>query len=168
VGCGIGLQTQLAFGIGRFRSVDASRTAAAVTGKTALRALSDDSYGIALAYTIDGNRTPGEPLRHTGSSASLVVSVPHGHTMFHANLGLTRNHVEGRNAKVYALAVERPGEQGIDVGVELFGQSSESPWIGAGARYAVRAEKLWVDFSFAGQSGGSHARQLTVGLKYAF
>ena len=88
--------------------------------------------------------------------------------MFHANLGLTRNHVEGRNAKVYAFAVECLGEQGTDVGVEVFGQSGESAWIGSGARYAIEAEKLWIDFSLAVQSGGSHARQVTVGLKYAF
>lgn len=168
VGCGIGFDTQLAVGMGRFNSVDGSRTAAAIAGKTALRALSEDSIGVALAYTIDGSRTPGEPLRHTGSSASVVVSVPHGRTMFHANLGLTRNHVEGRNAKVYAFAVERLGEQGTDVGVEVFGQSGESAWIGAGVRHAIEAGKLWVDLSFAVQSGGGHARQMTVGLKYAF
>ena len=168
VGCGIGFDTQLALGMGRFSSGYGSRSAAAALGKTALRRLSGDSFGMALAYTVDGSRTPGEPLRHTGSSASVVVSVPHGRTMFHANLGLTRNHVEGRNAKVYAFAVERFGEQGTDVGVEVFGQSGESAWIGTGARYAIEAEKLWVDFSLAVQSGGSHARQLTVGLKRAF
>jgi len=168
VGCGIGFGTQLAFGMGRFSSVDGSRSTAAATGKTALRTLSDDSFGIALAYTIDGSRTPGEPLRHTGSSALVVVSVPHGRTMFHANLGLTRNHVERRNAKVYALAVERLGERGADVGVEVFGQSGEPAWIGTGARYAIEAEKLWVDFSLAVQGGGSHARQATIGLKVAF
>jgi hypothetical protein len=168
VGCGIGFETQLALGMGRFSSADGSRSAAAAMGKTALRPLTEDSFGLALAYTIDGSRTPGEPLRHTGSSATVVISVPRGRTMFHANLGLTRNHVEGRNAKVYALAVERLGEQGMDVGGEVFGQSGESPWIGAGARYAIAAEKLWVDFSFAVQSGGSHPRQVTVGLKYAF
>jgi hypothetical protein len=54
------------------------------------------------------------------------------------------------------------------VGVEVFGQSSESAWIGAGARYAIEAEKLWVDLSFAVQGGGNHARQGTMGLKYAF
>ena len=168
VGCGIGFDTQLAFGVGRFSSDYGARSAAAAMGKTALRPLSEDSFGMALAYTIDGSRTPGEPLRHTGSSASVVVSVPYGRTMFHANLGLTRNHVEGRNAKVYAFAVERLGEQGTDVGIEVFGQSGESAWIGTGARYAIEAEKLWVDFSFAVQSGGSHARQVTVGLKHAF
>jgi len=168
LGCGIGFNTQLAFGMGRFSSVDGSRSAAAAMGKTALRPLSEDSFGMALTYTIDGSRTPGEPLRHTGSSASVVVSVPNGHTMFHANVGLTRNHLEGRNAKVYAFAVEHLGEQGVDVGVEVFGQSSESAWIGTGARYAIEAEKLFVDFSLAVQSGGSHARQATVGLKYAF
>lgn len=168
VGCGIGFQTQLALGLGRFRSADESRTAAAAMGKTALRPLTEDSFGMALAYTVDGSRTPGEPLRHTGSSASVVVSMPYGRTMFHANLGLTRNHVEGRNAKVYAFAVERLGEQGTDVGVEVFGQAGESTWMGTGVRHAIEAEKVWVDFSFAVQSGGGHARQLTVGLKCAF
>src|SRR6185295_9162342 len=50
VGCGIGFDTQLAFGMGRFNSVDGSRTAAAAMGKTALRPLSEDSFGMALAY----------------------------------------------------------------------------------------------------------------------
>lgn len=168
VGCGIGFDTHFAFGIGRFSSVDGSRSAAAAMGKTALRALSEDSFGMALAYAIAGIRTPGEPLRHTDSSASVVASVPYGRTMFHANLGLTRNHVEGRSAKVYAFAVERLGEQGTDAGVEVFGQSGESVWIGAGARHAIEAEKLWVDLSFAVQRGGGHARQGTVGLRYAF
>jgi hypothetical protein len=48
VGCGIGFDTQLAFGMGRFSSVDGSRAAAAAMGKTALRPLSEDSFGMAL------------------------------------------------------------------------------------------------------------------------
>jgi hypothetical protein len=137
-------------------------------GKTALLPLSEDSFGMALAYTLDGRRTPGEPWRYTGSSAAVVVSVPHGRTMVHANLGLIRDHVEGRNARVYALAVERLGEHGVDTGVEVFGQGSEAAWVGAGARYAIQAEKLAVDFSAAVQAGGGHARQVTLGLRYAF
>lgn len=168
VGCGIGVDTQLAVGAGRFRSGDESRTVAALIGKTALRPLADDGFGIALAYALDGVRQPGQRMQHAGSEASLVVTIPHGRTMVHANLGVSRSHLEGKTEKLYALAIERLGEQGVDVGVEVFGRGRESPWIGTGARYAVKSENLWVDFSLAVQTDDTHARQLTIGLKYAF
>ena len=110
----------------------------------------------------------GQDLRRARSSAALVVSIPHGRTITHANLGIRRDHLEGKSAATYALAIERLGERGVDVGVEVFGQGSESPWIGTGARYAIEPEKLFVDFSFAVQSGGNDARLLTLGLKYSF
>jgi hypothetical protein len=168
LGCGIGFNTQLAVGAGRFRSGDESSTVAALIGKTALRPLADDSFGITLAYALEGIKLAGRQFRHTGSSAALVVSVPDGRTIMHANLGIARSHLEGKTAGTYALAIERLGERGLDVGVEVFGEGGDPPWIGTGARYAIKPEKLFVDLSFAVQSGGSHARQLTVGLKYSF
>ncbi|CAN7753296.1 hypothetical protein LJR290_006829 [Variovorax sp. LjRoot290] len=168
VGCGIGFDTQLAVGAGRFKSGGGSNTVAALGGKTALRPLSDDSVGVTLAYVLEGLRSSGQHMRHAGSAAALVVSIPNGRTIVHANLGVARNHLEGKTVGTYALAVERLGERGLDVGLEVFGQGSERPWIGTGARYALRAEKLFVDFSFAVQTGDAHARKLTVGLKYAF
>jgi hypothetical protein len=168
VGCGIGFNTQLTVGAGRFKAGDKSSTVAALIGKTALRPLAEDSFGITLAYALEGIKTSARRLRHTGSSAALVVSIPRGRTIAHANLGIVRDRLESRTRGTYALAVERLGERGVDVGIEVFGEGSESPWIGTGARYAIKPEKLFVDFSFAAQSGGSDARQLTVGLKYAF
>jgi len=168
VGCGIGFNTQLAVGAGRFRSGDESSTVAALIGKTALRPLADDSFGITLAYALEGIKPSGRQLRHAGSSAALVVSIPHGRTIVHANLGIDRSRLESKTAGTYALAIERLGERGVDVGVEVYGQGGESPWIGTGARYAIKPEKLFVDFSFAVQSGGSDARQLTAGLRYSF
>ena len=168
VGCGIGFNTQLAVGAGRFRSGDESSTVTGLLGKTALRPLADHSFGVALAYAIEGTKPSGQDLRRARSSAALVVSIPHGRTITHANLGIRRDHLEGKSAATYALAIERLGERGVDVGVEVFGQGSESPWIGTGARYAIEPEKLFVDFSFAVQSGGNDARLLTLGLKYSF
>ena len=166
--CGVGIQTQLAVGAGRFESGDELRTITAVAGKTALRPLTDDSVGVALAYSLEGMRPSGRSMRHAGSTASLVISIPHGQTIVHGNLGIGRNHLESKTSGLYALAIERVGEQGVDVGVEIYGSSRESPWLGTGARYAIEADKLWADFSFAAQTGGGDARYLTVGLKYAF
>lgn len=168
VGCGIGLDTQLAAGGGRFKSGDEASTVAALVGKTALRPLADDSFGIALAYALVGFKPPGGHLRHARSSATLVVSIPHGRTITHANLGIDRSRLEDKTVGTYAIAIERLGERGIDVGLELFGQGSESPWIGTGVRYTIKPEKLFVDASFAVQSGGSNARQSTIGIKYFF
>lgn len=168
LGCGIGFNTQLAVGAGRFKSGDESNTAAALIGKTALRPLTDDSFGITLAYALQGIKPAGGQLRHADSSVALVVSIPHARWITHANLGISRSRLESKTAGTYALAIERLGEQGLDVGVEVFGKGGESPWIGTGARYAIMPEKLFVDLSFAVQSSDSHARQLTVGLKYSF
>ncbi len=167
-GCGIGFNTQLAVGAGRFGSGDESSTLAAITGKTALLPLAEDRFGITLAYALEHLKSPGQRFRHAASSAALVVSIPHGRTITHANLGIVRDRLENKTRGTYALAIERVGERGLDVGVEIFGEGSESPWIGTGARYAIKPEKLFVDFSFAVQSGSSEARQLTVGLKYSF
>ncbi|CAN7769689.1 hypothetical protein LJR084_007540 [Variovorax sp. LjRoot84] len=168
VGCGIGFDTQLAVGAGRFRSGDERSTVVALVGKTALRPLTEDSVGVTLAYALEGLRHSGQGMRRAGTAAALVVSVPHGRILMHANLGVARKHLEGKTVGTYALAVERLGDQGLDVGLEVYGEGSERPWFGTGARYAIRPEKLFGDFSFAVQSGDSRARKLTVGLKYSF
>lgn len=168
VGCGIGFDTQLAWGAGRFRSGDGSVTTTALVGKTALRPFTGDGFGLALAYTLEGSRTSGRPWRHASSAAAIVLSIPHGRTITHANLGLSRNHLDRGTTGTYALAVEWLGAQGVDVGVEMFGEGRESPWVGTGARYAIVADELWVDFSLAVQTGNARTRQLTAGLKFAF
>lgn len=167
-GCGIGIGTQLGLGTGRFTSGGEWSTTAALLGKTALRPLSDDSAGVTLAYALDGIGRSTRNLRHDGTAAALVVSVPHGRMRVHANLGVHRSRLEGMTRGTYALAVERLGDAGVDVGVELFGQQRESSWLGAGARYAIRRDRLFVDVSFAVQGGTGNARQLTLGLKAAF
>lgn len=168
VGCGAGFGTQLAVGGGRFRAGDGTSAIASLVGKTALRRLTDDGIGVALAYAVGGTKPPDGSLRHARSSAALVVSMPRGRTLLHANLGIDRNHLEGTTATTYALAIERRGERRVDVGIELYGQRGESPWIGTGARYAIEPDKLFADLSFAARTGAGSARQLTIGLKYAF
>lgn len=167
-GCGTGWRTQLALAVGRFKSGDELQTTVRLIGKTALRPLSDESLGVTLAYALEGADPAGGPLRASGTSASLVVSVPYGRLLAHANVGANRDRTEDKTAGTYALAVERSGERGLDFGFEVFGEASAPPWIGTGARYAIRADKLFIDFSYAVQTGGGSARQATVGLKYAF
>ena len=151
-----------------FQAEDQHHTIGALIGKTALRRLSDESFGVALAYAFGGIKTAKEDWRRDASAVGLVVSIPRGRTLVHANLGVLRNHVDNETAATYALALERLGEQGLDVGVEVFGEHRGGPWLGTGARYAVLPEKLFIDFSYAQQIDGARTRLLTVGLKYAF
>jgi hypothetical protein len=167
-GCGVGLNTQLSALVAHFKSGEQRHTLAGIVGKTALRPLTETEAGFTVAYSSKGIRLPGSGMRREESTLSLVVTVPWQGILLHANLGAVHTESDKRTVAGYALAIERVGEGGFDFGLEVFGQGSDSPWIGAGARYALLPQKLFVDASFAVQSSGERNRQLTVGVKYAF
>lgn len=168
ISCGIGANTQIGAGLGRTKADDHYNTSGALIGKTALRRLSEGSMGLAVAYSFGAIKRASEAVRRDASSFSMALSIPRGRTLVHANLGVARSHIENETTATYALALERLGEQGLDVGVEVFGREREAAWIGTGARYAVLPEKLSIDFSFAQQIDSLRTRLLTVGAKYAF
>ncbi|MBL0124632.1 MAG: hypothetical protein IPP88_18525 [Betaproteobacteria bacterium] len=63
-GCGIGRNTQLAFGAGTERSAGDLTKAAALTGKTFLRELTEEQTGFTLAYALFGAQEPGNSFKH--------------------------------------------------------------------------------------------------------
>lgn len=168
LGCGAGLDTQLAVVAARFTTEDARHAIAGVTGKTALRPLTETDAGITVAYSLKGKRAPHSDLHHEESALSLVFTLPLDRRLVHANLGALRTESDKRTTGTYGFAVERLGERGLDYGLEVFGEFNASPWIGAGARYSVQPQKLFVDASFAVQTNSARSRQVTVGVKYAF
>jgi hypothetical protein len=168
-GCGVGARTQLAFGGGWTRSESDRFTAAALSGKTWLRELGDDEIGVTLAYSIGGERAPGGSLRHETTALAAVMSMPLAkRLLLHANLGWSRSQSQRVDATAWALALEWTGAGGFDFGAELYGDDREAAWLGIGARYALRPEKLFVDFSWAVQPDRRRAKLLTAGLKLAF
>jgi hypothetical protein len=92
--------------------------------------------------------------------------VPLGALLLHANLGWNRGH--RISTTTWAVAFEYATAAGFDFGVEAYGDDRSAAFVGLGARYAVLAEKFFVDMSYAEQTDSARARSLTVGLKLAF
>ncbi|HSD36264.1 MAG TPA: hypothetical protein VLC92_02080 [Rhodocyclaceae bacterium] len=172
---GIGLNTQIGLGVDYSRQYnadfDASKSSGqyALVGKTGLKELTDDAYGIAVAYGVDRTRAPGESFRYDNAVINGVVTVPVRQWLFHANLGWARSRVDATNATTWALAAERTGAIGpVDLGVETFGTDHEPAWVQVAARWVVKEDRFFVDASYGAQTGSSHAKLLTIGTKMAF
>ena len=166
-GCGVGATTQLALSGSRLRAGGERATGAALAGKTALRPLAEQGLGVTLAYAIGASKAGTGEWEHAASALSLVVSEQRGRIVYHGNLGVARDEIGGSSATAWAFAVERLGGR-FDVGLEVFGENSRSPWVGVGARYAVTPEKFYFDASFAQRTNSTRAQLVTVGLKVAF
>jgi len=168
-GCGVGFRTQLAAGGGRTKVESDRFTAAALSGKTWLRALGDDRTGVALAYAVGGERAPGGGFKRESTALAAVASSPVAKDLLlHANVGWSRSQAQRLNSTTWALALERTGDNGLDVGAEIYGDDRAAAWLGVGARYALRPQKLFVDSSWAVQTNSARAKLVTVGLKFAF
>ncbi|HEU0201226.1 MAG TPA: hypothetical protein VFR86_12425 [Burkholderiaceae bacterium] len=167
-GCGIGVRTQLAVGAGMTRVEGESTRAVAVAGKTYLRPLTDDQWGLTVAYQLGMARPPGESFEHDLTEVRAVVTVPLGQTLVHANVGWNRAQVDRIDSTLWAVAIERPLLKALDVGAEAYGDDRTAAWLGVGARYAVVADKFFVDASYAVQTNSARARLLTIGIKLEF
>lgn len=169
IGCGVGLNTQLAVGIGRERSASARTEIEAFGGKTFLRELTDDSPGVALAYSVYETREPGERFRSDANEYKLVVTVPVSGGFIHANLGTRIAHRTDEHRTVWALAAEFPGAAGpVDLMAELFGNDRDPAWLQVGARWAVIPKRFFLDASWGARGGSTRPTIATLGLKFAF
>ncbi|MBE0619697.1 MAG: hypothetical protein IH605_03820 [Burkholderiales bacterium] len=168
-GCGIGHDSQLAFGAGADRADGETTTVAALTGKTFLRKLTDDQTGLVLAYTLHGAKNPGNSFRHDATEIKAVVSIPRNGWLLHANLGSQYSQTAKVYSTIWGLAVERPGAVGpVDLMAEVFGDDRTAPWVQVGARWTVVPERFYLDTSWGVQTDSARTKQITVGLKFAF
>ncbi|MCA3213744.1 MAG: hypothetical protein ING50_16420 [Burkholderiales bacterium] len=168
IACGAGGQTQLALAPG-FERGDGRANTLTATGKTALRPLTDHQAGVLLAYSLIGSQPRHQGLRLAGSAARLVVTMPRGPWLLHANVGVLHNHDSGRDSTLWALAAERTALGGLDLLAEVFGDDRDrTPWLNAGVRWRLVDERLSLDASYGVQTNGARARLATVGLKLLF
>jgi hypothetical protein len=165
--CGIGGNTELSLAGLRAKRGSEHWPAVAIGGKTALRPLAEGELGIAIAYTLLGEKLPGSEFRETRGLASLVATQSLGHVLAHANFGYAYDRIAHVGRAVWAFALEHTGER-FDFGGEIFGESTRSAWLGAGARYAVLQDRLSIDASYAVRGNSSRARRATVGVTIAF
>lgn len=168
-GCGVGFRTQVAAGGGRSKVESDRLSAAALSGKTWLREPGDEQTGVTLAYALRGEKAPAESFKHESTALAAVISSPLAKDLrLHANLGWSRSQADRQNSTTWALALEATGDGGLDFGAEIYGDDRAAAWLGVGARYALRPQKLFVDFSWAVQTNGARAKLGTLGLKLAF
>jgi len=168
LGCGIGLNSQVALFAGRTRSdVDRSEELALV-GKSALRRLTDDDVGVLLAWAVAATRPDGQGFRHDATEIKAVVTQPVGPWLMHANLGGSRSQGERLNTTLWSLAAERTGLGPVDAMAEVFGDDRSDPWLNAGLRWTAIEGRLAVDGSHGVQMNSRRARVVTVGLKLSF
>ena len=169
LGCGIGLNTQLALAATQARAAGVRANGQALGGKTGLwqGEGSDNAAALTLAYG-----AAWEESQRIGSFVRAVYSRPLGAGTLHANLGVERDDVARDNATVWALAYEH---EGFDAGgvrlqpmAELFGAKGESAWWNLGLRATLLPEKFFVDASWGRQTGDGRLRLVTLGFKIAF
>jgi hypothetical protein len=166
--CGVGGQTQIALAPGFVRG-DERANSLTMTGKTALRPLTDDQTGVLLAYSLVGTQPRDRGLHLSGSTARLVVTVPRGPWLIHTNVGVFHDHDSGRNTTLWAVAAERTEIGSLDLMAEIFGDDRDrAAWINAGLRWRVVDKRLAFDFSYGVQANGARARLATAGLKLLF
>jgi len=165
--CGIGLNTEFGASGARATRGDEHWPVVALVGKTGLRRVADGELGLAVAYSLLGEKLPGAAFKQTRAAAALVATETQGRVLFHGNLGFVRDRIARNTTTLWALAVERIGER-FDFGGELFGESTRSAWLGAGGRYAVLPNRLSVDTSYAMRGNSTRARRATLGMVLAF
>jgi len=167
LGCGVGASTELALAAQRTTRGSEHWPVLMVGGKTGLRPVSDGALGVAVAYSLVGEKLPGSAFKQTRAAASLVATESRGRVLAHGNLGFAHDRVLHANTTVWGFAVEKLGDR-FDFGGEVFGENSRSAWLGAGARHAVLPDRLSVDASYSVRSNSARARRVTLGMTLAF
>jgi hypothetical protein len=173
VGCGIGLNTQLAVASSRSKVEGFRATGLALGGKTELwRGAGEDAAAFTLAYGVEWDKPAGEKRQRSASVLRAVFSQPVPGGSVHANLAAERDEIAKERSTSWALAYEH---EGFDAGpiklapmAEVFGTRGESAWWNLALRATLIPEKLFVDGSYGRQSGGNKPSFVTLGFKFAF
>lgn len=168
VGCGVGLDSQLALGVSRERSAGDRASFTMLSGKTAVGA-ADGAAQVALAYTLLGGHEQTDYMRYAGAEIKAVVTVPLRGWLWHANVGVVHVRQEHERRVTWAVAAERPRAIGaIDLMGEIYGDHRNSPWVQVAARWTAVPDRLFFDASCGIQTNAGHTRLATLGMKLAF
>lgn len=169
VGCGIGLGTQFALGASREVSPDAGMNYVRLNGKTALRDLTEDQAGFALAYTLSSNREKSDYLQYVSAEVKGAMTLPHGNWLLHVNAGLLHIHSGHDERVVWAVAAERLAAiASVDLMGEIYGDNQSSPWVQIAGRWTAIPNRLFFDASYGVQTNGAPSQLVTLGMKVPF
>lgn len=162
--CGVGLRTQIAIGGGASSAGGLRSKGLGVLGKTWLITPSDAGPNLAIVYGASMGREPGERWRHDAKLLNLAGTWRFGESSFGVNLGWARDVIGRSNSTTWSLGWERPVAEGLEAGIDLYGDDREAPWVNVGLRWAVK-DGVWLDAALSQQTNAARARALNVGLR---
>lgn len=154
--------------VGATKTADAplpSRTLI-LQGKTLLRPLKTNDYGIAL--TLGSQRTaPAVPEARWSPYFNLVSSISFldDRVVLHANAGSLRDRQAARTRGTFGLGAEIAMNQRLYAIVETYGQEGDRPSKQVGLRYWVEPNRFQVDATLGGQRGRTWA---SMGIRWLF
>lgn len=168
LGCGVGLESEIAIGVGRaMNGPDASRLWS-LGGKTSLRASSETAPGIALAWMVLADQAPGVPPKAHGVLVTGVVSRPVGAgATLHGNLGVSHDRSDSTTRLSWAVAAERSLNEAIDVTAEAFGVGSDAPWAAVGLRWNAH-DRVTAGIAWSRDFSAARARSAALTVTLAF
>ena len=149
---------ELALGAASLPADSGHRNAAVLQGKTVLRPVTDNGWGVGLVLA----RQAGE---QAATSINLPVSLAwQGQdTLLHANLGAIRPQ-GARTAATWGLALERQLGELTGIGLERFGQRGGGATTQLGLRRAIVPGRLQLDASWGRKSDQPRATTWSLGL----
>lgn len=164
--CGAGARSQFAVGVDSSR-VDGLRAEGyRVVGKTTLLAPEDGNTGFGVRYglgwaTSQGQRTE---LESTTVLAVATREISNG-VIAHANLGFTRDRLQGRSTGLWSLGVESTDP--LSWAADIFGEERSKPSVSLGLGWRA-GKDVFVSVAYAMQTADEKARSLSLGLKLVF
>lgn len=165
LGCGVGHATQLALAYGRARSEGLRSQGLALVGKTGLIERKDDAIGLALAWALGSEKTPGSSsFKHELSQLNLAATMEFAKSLTaSANLGWLHSKTARASSTTWNLAAEYALAFGLDVMAEVYGDDRTKPWLGTGVRWPV-TQQFSVNASYSVQRESARSKLWTLGF----
>jgi hypothetical protein len=172
---GLGFNTQLGitFDYAKQYSADydakKSSGAYALVGKTGIKDLTDEAYGVAVAYGAYRVREVGGKYQNDYAYVNGVLSVPVDKWQFNFNLGMLGSRLTNSTSTIWAISAERSEVIGaLDLAVETYGNDHESPWVQVAARWVLKPDTFFLGASYGVQTGSTRSKLLTLGGTLSF
>ena len=165
--CNVGLGIEWQLGLGRTRFAGRWSTSQTYAQAKGLFKEIDEGSPWGVGWVLGVAR---EPLRETRRGwhdpyvlvpASLAV----GEALVHANVGVLRNRAEQRDIVIWGAAFELPAGERLTWVGEAFGESSERPFLRAGARFNIVKDVFDIDLTVVARPGGTREeRYISLGV----
>ena len=160
---------ELTLGGARTRDATGSETSDVIfQGKTLLKPLETNGYGIALAAGYAGRPAAhaGRPLGGPYMNMPVSFSLADDRVVLHTNVGARHVRDEGRARATWGLGSETLISPRVFLIAETFGESRSNASYQLGVRYWIVPNHVQVDTTYGNQYGNkSDARWFSIGLR---